>query len=409
MTRTRTRLTAWCLFAATFVAPVALDGQVAVRGKVVHTLAGPPIEDGMILVRDGKIAAVGKASDLAVPDDFRLLEAAVVTPGLIDAHSVVGLAGQFNYAHDQDQIERSTPMQPELRAVDAYNPRERLVAWLRSFGVTTLHTGHAPGELISGQTMIVKTRGDTVEAATIVETAAVATTLSSDARKGKGKSPGTRGKMVAMLRAQLIKAKEYADKRQSAKEDEKPPRDLGLDVLVRVLERQLPLLVTAQKAQDIASTLRLAVEFDVRVVLDGAAESYLLVDAIKAAAVPVILHPSMARAHEDLENLSFETASVLRRAGIPIALQSGYESYVPKTRVVLFEGAIAAANGLTFEEALATITIDAARILGIDHRVGSLVVGKDGDLALYDGDPFEYTSHCVGVVIEGEVVSEEKR
>jgi imidazolonepropionase-like amidohydrolase len=117
----------------------------------------------------------------------------------------------------------------------------------------------------------------------------------------------------------------------------------------------------------------------------------------------------MTRAYEETRNLSMETAGLLRNAGIPIALQSGYESYVPKTRVVLFEAAVAAANGLGFDDALAAITIDAANILGIDERVGSIEIGKDGDLALYDGDPFEYTSHCTGVIIEGEVVSETAR
>ena len=114
----------------------------------------------------------------------------------------------------------------------------------------------------------------------------------------------------------------------------------------------------------------------------------------------------MTRAFGEHENLSFTTASKLVAAGIPVALQSGYESYVPKTRVVLFEAAIAAAHGLKFEQALATITIGAAKILGVDNRVGSLEVGKDGDVALYDGDPFEYTTHCVGCVIDGKVVSE---
>ena len=107
--------------------------------------------------------------------------------------------------------------------------------------------------------------------------------------------------------------------------------------------------------------------------------------------------------------MSFETASKLVAAKIPVALQSGYEAYVPKTRVVLFEAGMAAGNGLTFEQALATITIDAAKILGIDQRVGSLEIGKDGDVALYDGDPFEYTTHCIGVVIDGNVVSRERR
>jgi imidazolonepropionase-like amidohydrolase len=394
-------LAGWCLMAPSAVA------QVAVLGKKVHTMAGPPIEDGAVLVRDGKIAMVGKADAVRIPDGFRVLRAEVVTPGLIDAHSTVGLSGIFNHPHDQDQLERSAPIQPELRAIDGYNAREKLVEWVRGFGITTVHTGHAPGELISGQTAIVKTWGDTIEQAVIVETAAVAATLSPLAQKNdKGKSPGTRGKMMAMLRGEFIKAQEYVKKRETAEPDKKPDRSLSLEVLVRVLNREIPLMVTAHRAQDIDSVLRLAHEFNIKLILDGAAESYLLLNEIKAAGVPVIIHPTMTRAFGETENLSFETASKLHKAGIPVALQSGYEGYVPKTRIVLFEAAVAAANGLTFDEALATITIDAARILGVDARVGSLEPGKDGDLALYDGDPFEYTSHCTGVIINGQVVSE---
>lgn len=389
---------------------VSIQAQVAVRAKKLYTMSGPPISDGVVIVRNGKIAAVGEAADVKIPDGFRVLEAAVVTPGLIDAHSVVGLTGQFNQRHDQDQLERSSPMQPELRAVDAYNAHERLVGWVRSFGVTTVHTGHAPGELISGQTIVVKTAGNTVEAALVVETAAVAVTLGPSSTK-QGKSPGTRGKQAAMLRTKLGQARDYLRKRSNGGPDGegRPPRDLGLEVLSRVLNKEVPLLVTTQRAQDIATALRLMREFDVRVWLDGAAESYRLVDEIKAAGVPVILHPGMARANGELQNASFETAAKLRKAGIRVAMQSGYEGYVPKTRVVLFEAAMAAANGLSFEETLATITIDAARILGIDQRVGSIAAGKDGDLALYDGDPFEYTTHCIGTIVEGEVVHDGKR
>jgi imidazolonepropionase-like amidohydrolase len=153
----------------------------------------------------------------------------------------------------------------------------------------------------------------------------------------------------------------------------------------------------------------LAKEFNIKIWLDGACEAYLLIDEIKVAGVPVIVHPTMTRAYGEHENLSMTTASKLVAAGIPVALQSGYEAYVPKTRVVLFEAGVAAANGMSFEQALATITSGAAKILGIDSRVGSLEVGKDGDVALYDGDPFEYTSHCIGTVIEGRVVSETPR
>ncbi|MFQ5414486.1 MAG: amidohydrolase family protein [Phycisphaerae bacterium] len=383
---------------------------IAIRGRIVYTMAGPPITDGVVLVRDGKIAAVGPAAGVAIPPGMRVLTAAVVTPGLIDAHTVVGLSGIYNQKQDQDQLEHADPIQPQLRAIDAYNTRDKLVAWIRGFGVTTVHTGHAPGELISGQTMIVKTTGNTVEDAVIVETAAVAATLGPWAQKSdKGKSPGTRGKMVAMLRQQFIKAVEYKKKRADAPPDKRPDRDLKLDVLVRVLDGDLPLIVTANRAQDIETALRLAREFHFTLWLDMATEAYLLIDQIKAAGVPVIIHPTMYRAFRETENLSFETAARLKHAGIRVAMQGGYESYVPKVRVVLFEAALAAANGLSGAEALATITIDAARILGIDDRVGSLEVGKDGDIALYDGDPFEYTSHCIGVLIDGRVVHDTPR
>jgi imidazolonepropionase-like amidohydrolase len=394
-------------------AAVPVAGQIAVQGDKIYTMAGPPISDGMIVVKDGKISALGSAADIRVPDGYRVLKAQVVLPGLVDAHTTVGLSGILNYDHDQDQLERSEPLQPELRAIDAYNAREELIAWVRSFGVTTIHTGHAPGELMSGQTMIAKTAGNTADEAALVASRAVAVTLSTEALKSGAKSPGTRGKMMALLRGEFIKARAYRDKQQRASQDgeqEPPPRDLRLETLARVLSGELALMVTAHRAQDISSALRLAREFQLPSLwLDGAAEAYLLVDPIREAGAGVILHPAMMRASGERENLSFTTAGRLVEAGVPVALQSGYEAYVPKSRVLLFEAAVAAAHGLSRERALATITVDAARLLGVDRRVGSLEVGKDGDLALYDGDPLEYTSHCVGVIIEGQVVSEQVR
>ncbi len=401
-----------------FLAATSASAQLAVRGKKIYTMAGPVVEDGVVIIREGKVAAIGRAADLAIPAGFKVLEAAVVTPGLIDARSVVGLAGYFNHEHDQDQLEHSSPMQPELRAVDSYNTREALIEWVRGYGVTTLHTGHAPGELISGQTMIVKTTGNTVEDAVMVPTAGISLTLGPGALRGGGQSPGTRGKQMSMLRARLLEAKSYMEsmepreeKPEKAGEEKKntPPVNLGLAALASVLRKEVPLLITAHRAQDIATALRLKKEFDLRIILDGGAEAYLLTEELKKAGVPVIIHPSMARFNGVLQNASFETAARLKKAGLKVAMQSGYESYVPKTRVVLFEAAVAAANGLGFEGALELITTSAAEILGISDRVGSLAVGKDGDLALFDGDPFEYTTHCVGTIIEGRLVSEISR
>ncbi|MFN7921057.1 MAG: amidohydrolase family protein [Bryobacteraceae bacterium] len=383
-----------------FIAALPAWAQLAVRGDLVHTMAGAPIRDGVVLVRDGKIERVGPAASTPIPTGWKTVTAKVVTPGLVDAHATVGLTGYLNQPHDQEQVERSSPMQPELRAVDAYDPSERLVEYVRTLGVTTVHTGHGPGILISGQTMIVKTAGNSV----LKPAAMVAATLGDDA-KDAAKQPGTRGRMIAMLRGELIKAQDYAKKMENADASKRPARDLRMDAFASLLKGEMPLLVTVNRARDIATAIRVGKEFGLKLILDGVAEAPAMIAEIKASGYPVIVHPTMQRSGGDTENLSFTTASVLRASGIPFALQSGFEGYVPKTRVVLFEAAWAASNGLTFDQALASVTIDAARLLGVAVRVGSLEAGKDADLALYDGDPFEYATHCTGVVIDGKQVS----
>jgi imidazolonepropionase-like amidohydrolase len=382
-----------------FSFPIAALAQIAVRGETVWTMAGEPITNGVVLINNGKIEAVGTAGQVTVPAGYRVVSAKVVTPGLIDAHTVVGLNGYLNQPHDQMAIENSGAVQPELRAIDAYNAEEKLVEWLRSFGVTTIHTGHQPSALMSGQTMIAKTTGRNVDEAMVTPMAMIAVTLGQAAIAGQGRSPGTRAKEVAMLRAELVKALENSKKSDA-------PKDLRSEILIRVVKREVPLLITAHKAQDIMTALRLAKEFNLKIVLDGASEAALVLDDIKRSGFPVIVHPTMARAGGDTEGMSMETASKLKTAGIPVALQSGYESYVPKTRVVLFEAGMAAANGLSKRDALAMITIDAARILGLDSRIGSIEKGKDADIAMYDGDPFEWVTHCTGTIINGKLVSE---
>lgn len=389
-------LTAYC---SLLTAPA----QIAVKGETIWTMAGENISNGVILIgANGKIEAVGTAAQIKIPANYRVVSAKVVTPGLIDAHTVIGLNGYLNQPHDQMASDGSAPIQPELRAIDSYNAEEKLVEWVRQYGVTTIHTGHSPQSLVAGQTMIAKTFGKTVDDVTMKPVAMIAVTLGPDGLAQQGRSPGTRAKQAAMLRAELIKAQENAKKSDA-------PKDLKSDAWVKVIKGEIPLLVTANQAQDIMTALRIAKEFSLKIVLDGASDAHLLINEIKASGFPVIIHPTMARAGGDTENLSWETASKLKAAGIPVALQSGFESYVPKTRIVLFEAAIAAANGLSQRDALALITIDAAKIIGMEDRIGSISVGKDGDIALYDGDPFEYVTHCVGTIINGKVVSEVKR
>ena len=387
-----------CVSAVMLLFAANIQAQIAIKGGLVYTMDGAPITNGVVLVKDGKIERVGTADSVTIPSGYTIMTAKVVTPGLIDAHTVIGLNGALNQPHDQMALDGSASMQPELRAIDAYNAEEVLIAWVRSFGVTTIHTGHQPGALISGQTMIAKTSGKGVDGTTIVPTAMIAATLGSNANAGPGKSPGTRAKQVALLRAELIKATEASKKADA-------PKDLRSVAMIALIRRELPLLITVNKAQDIMSAIRIGKEFNLRVVLDGVADAQLVMDEIKASGFPVIVHPTMARPTGDASGLSLEDAAKLKAAGIPVALQSGYESYVPKTRVVLYEAGMAAANGLSKDDALALITIDAAKILGLDARIGSLKAGKDADIALYDGDPLEWTTHCIATIINGKVVS----
>lgn len=401
-----------------FALAAAAPAQLAVKVRTLHPMTGDlsPLRDAVVLCgADGKIQRVGPAAEVPVPDGWRVVEAEVGLPGLVDARTTVGLSGLLNWERrDQEQLETSAPLQPELRAVDAYNGRDPLVQWVRELGVTTLHTGHAPGALVSGQTMVLKSDRTAVLGPqdTLTPLAAIAVTLGSDGfGQGDKKSPGTRAKSVALLRADLIKAQEYQRKSAAAGSDaaKRPDRDLHLEALAAVLRREVPLLVTADRHHDIAAALRLRTEFGFRLILDSAAEAYLQLDALKAAEVPVLVHPTMARAAGEQENLKFTQAAELHAAGIPFAFQSGHEAYVPKTRFVLFEAAMAAAHGLPPAQALAACTLRPAEILGLQDRIGSLAPGKDADLALFDGDPLETTTHCVGTIIDGKVVSSVKR
>ena len=381
------------------LAALPAQAQLAVYADTVHTAAGAPIVGGVVLVgSDGTIEAVGREGEVRVPDGTPERRAVVVTPGLVDVRGTVGLSGLLNQPQDQDVIDEGDALQPALRALDAYNGRDPLVDWVLDFGVTTVQSGHAPGPVVAGQTVVVKTHRPYVADAVVLEAPMVTMTVGESTRQYFD-SPGTRAKAVAELREALYAARAFAEEPDSSRS-----RDLGNEVLAALLAGEKTALVEAHRAHDILTALRLREEFGFPMVLSGASEAYLVLDAIRAAGVPVALHPTMARATGEREHLSMETAKLLHEAGIPFAIQSGYEAYVPKTRVVLFEAGVAAAHGLPKAAALRSVTLGAAEILGLDDRIGSLAPGKQADLALFDGDPFETTSHVCAVVVQGEVV-----
>jgi imidazolonepropionase-like amidohydrolase len=382
--------------------------RYVVRAGRIHTVGKGDILDGVIIVENGKITAVGPSDKIDVPVDIPILIASEVTPGLVDADSTVGLSGAFNLPADQDQDEETDPNQADLRVLDGFNPNEPLLEVLRQNGVTTVHAGPGRANVIAGQTGVFHTSGRTVEAMTLRFPAGLLVNLGEVPKQTyPHKQPTTRMGTAALLRTAFTQAKNRAVKRLAARADDKPtPADAKLDALGLALDHKIPVIFAAHRADDLQTALRLAKEFDLRARLDLATEGYLMADAIAESKIPVVAHPTMQRAGSSMETLNSQlcNAAVLADHKIPLAVGTGFEGYVPKTRVLRCEAAMAMVNGLGRERALAAVTLDAARILGVDDRVGSIEPGKAADLVLYDGDPFEHTSHVIYTIQEGRVV-----
>jgi imidazolonepropionase-like amidohydrolase len=397
-------------------APAVPDGTPPAKGSPkrlvvlagrIHTVANGTITDGAILVEDGKISYVGTRDKLQVPDDTPVITAAEVTPGLIDAHTVVGLTGRLNIRADQDQDENSDPNQADLRVLDSFNPSEPLLEFLRNQGVTVIHAMPGRINVIAGQTGIFRTHGRTAEQMTVRFPAGLLVNLGEIPKETyTTKAPTTRMGTAALVRGYLAQAQGNANKRANGKAQEKEPsRNLKLEAAEPALSGAMPVIFSAHRADDLVTALRLSKEFHLHPVLDLATEAYLIADIIAESAAPVVVHPTMQRIGTmETFNSNLCNAAILADKKIPLAIGTSYEGYVPKTRVVRHEAAMAMVNGLGRERALRAITLDAAKLLGIDDRYGSLEQGKVADLVLYDGDPLEHVTHVTYTIMAGRLV-----
>lgn len=360
------------------------------------------IDGGAVLIEDGKIAAVGHLAAMSVPAGTRTLEAAVVLPGFIDSHALVGVSGAYNIHADQDGFEASTPSGAQFRVLDSFNPAELLVTEALRKGTTTVHVTPRPTAPIAGRSAVFKTAGTVADEMLLREDPAVFFTLGEAPKMAFGdkSGPGTRMATAALIRAELYKAQEWAAK----DEDEREP-DLAMASLADVLAGNTLAVFTAHREDDIATALRIAREFDLRAVINYGTEAFLMRPMLREAGATVVLAPPMQRpAGLEKWNTTIEAAALLHEGGVPFVFATGYEAYVPKSRILLWESAIAVANGLPAEQAVRAATIEAARLWGVEDRVGSLEPGKDADLVLFNGDPFEYTTHVKQVLVDGEVV-----
>jgi imidazolonepropionase-like amidohydrolase len=381
--------------------------RFAVLAGRIHTVNGGMIEDGVVLVEKGRIEAVGPRGKVNVPPGTPTLRAAEVTPGLIDSHTVVGVSGAYNVPADQDQDEKSDPNQADLRVLDGFNPREPLLEFLRQQGVTLVHAVPGRANVIAGQTGIFRTAGGTAEGMAVRFPAGILVNLGEVPKAAyPNKLPTTRMGTAALVRGAFTQARDHLRKKGSAKEEKAPAVNPKLDALGLALGKKVPVIFAAHRADDLATALRLAREFGLKARLDMATEGYLIADELKKTGVPVVVHPTMQRAAGSMETYHSQVgnAAELAKHGVPLAIGTGFEGYVPKTRVVRYEAAMAMAHGLPYEKALAAITLDAAKVLGVEGKYGSIEKGKVADLVLYDGDPFEHATHVTHTILGGRVV-----
>lgn len=383
----------------------------AIINATIHTMEGPAIERGYIVFDKGVIKKVGDMQEFEGIDG-EVIDASGchVTPGLIDAHCHVGMWEDSMDFEGADGNEDTDPITPHLRAVDGINPFDRSFADARRAGITTVVTGPGSANVVGGQFAALKTYGSCVDDMILKAPAAIKIALGENPKSTyhqKNQAPVTRMGAAAMLREVLFKAKNYRkalDEHQKDPHDnEKPEFDLKLHSLLPLLKREIPAKVHAHRADDIATALRIAKEFKIRVTIEHATEGHLIADVLKQQNVPLMVGPTLCeRSKIELKNLSFQNYKKLYDAGLSVAIITDHP-VVPIEYLPLC-AALAVKNSLPPEAALAAITITAARNCGIADRVGSIRAGKDADLVIFDSPPLDFNAKVIHTFIDGVMV-----
>ena len=374
----------------------------------VHTMDGPIIENGYVAVRGTKIAQVGPMESCPARWEGETIDAqgGHILPGFIDAHCHLGMFGDALGFESDDGNEETDPCTPQLRAIDAVNPLDRCFAEARAAGVTTVLTGPGSANPVSGQFAALKTDGRWVDAMIVKAPVSMKLALGENPKKvyhDRDETPVTRMATAAIIRENLRKAVEYGgklDKAAREEDAEAPDYDAKLEALLPVVRGELPVHIHAHRADDIATGVRIAREFGLKCVIVHGTEGHLIPDLLAEAGVPVITGPALGdRSKPELAHMTLENPAVLRRAGVDVAICTDHPE-VPIQYLPLC-AALAVKGGLDEEAALAAITVNAARIAGLDGTLGSLTPGKEADIVVTDRHPLELLGNVQAVFIGG--------
>ena len=359
----------------------------------VHTMEGLTIPGGYVEIRGNKIAGFGPMEECPKQWEGEVFDAqgGHIQPGFVDAHCHLGMFGDAVGVEGDDGNEATDPCTPHLRAVDAINPMDRCFQEAREAGVTTVLTGPGSANPISGQFAAIKTNGRWVDAMVLQAPAAMKLALGENPKltyHERRETPTTRMATAAVIRENLAKAEEYREKLERALEDEeeeKPEYDAKLEALLPVLRGELPVHIHAHRADDIVTGIRICKEFHLRYVIVHGTEGHLIPDLLAEEGAGVITGPCLGdRSKPELANQSLETPAILQRHGVKTAICTDH----PETPIQYLPlcAAMAVRGGMDPESALACITIRAAELAGVAHRVGSLAPGKDADLVVLEDD-----------------------
>lgn len=384
--------------------------MIAIKNVTIHTMTEDEIiENGIILINNGKICDIG--SNIIIPENTEIIDGknGFLMPGIIDAHCHVGMWEDGLGFEGSDGNETTDPVTPHLRAIDAINPVDRCFQEALDVGITTVATGPGSANVIGGTFATMKTYGKTIDDMVIDDCTAMKSAFGENPKRvysGKKATPSTRMATAAILRENLIKAKNYVEKQEASKNgiDKAPDFDMKLEALAMVIRKEIPLKAHAHRADDILTAIRIAKEFDLNLSLEHCTEGHLITENLKDEHIKaIIVGPSLSdRSKVELKNLTFKTPGILNKAGIKVSIMTDHP--VIPLQYISICAALAAREGMDEEEALRSITINPAHAINVDHRVGSIEIGKDADIIIYNGHPFDLRNTVKFVMINGEVV-----
>ena len=382
--------------------------MLLIKNGLIHDMVKKTPYKGEILVDGKKIVAIG--TKVKAPKNAKVIDAKGlnVYPGFIDAHSHLGLDGYGMGFEGQDYNEMNDNLTPQLRAIDSFNPLDETVAQARKAGVTCVATGQGSSNAIGGTWIAVKTVGKCVDDMIVKNPIAMKCALGENPKRVyQNKDNYARMSTVGHMRNMILKAKDYLARKEAANGDvtKMPGFDFKCEAMIPVLKREIPLKVHCHQANDILTAIRVAKEFDLKLTLEHVTEGHLIADELaKHKDIPMAVGPTLTHASKvELRNKSWTTPIVLNKKGCMVSIVTD-APVIPQQYLPLC-ASLAVQAGMDPYEALKAITINPAKHIGIEDRVGSLKVGKDADIIFYDGDPFDVSSKCVKVIIDRKEVN----